>query len=144
MINSHYLEKSKRLAPRLLTALHGLRIDHGLSCVDYLPFSAHVEDGWQHPARIRVALGGEPSSHSSHLWDYYPIRVFSSFLSPLGLGLVEFGLSIMRQTMLEVSPIEYDAVSMLRVVKHDEAGNLRACQYERESCIMFLSFLLDY
>ena len=28
--------------------------------VPFLPFGAHVEDGWQRSARSRVALGGEP------------------------------------------------------------------------------------
>jgi hypothetical protein len=75
----------------------------------FLPLGAHVVDGGLRPARARVALGGEPPRcheeyaiismdpppHPMHarlaladavqfLEEHYPVRVFSSFLSPLG------------------------------------------------------------
>ena len=133
----------------------------------FLPFGAHMEDGWQRLARIRVTLGGElerhystpsfPSTHCRTRSMLAPCSTMSSislrrifrsesshFLSPLGLGLVEFSSSVMRQSMLDISPIEYNATYVLHVVKHDEAGNLRAVEYSRESWIMFLVFPLDY
>lgn len=135
----------------------------------FLPFSAHVEDGWLRLARARLALGGEPPRrheeyaivsmellpHPLHarlaltdivnfLQEHFPVRILSSFLSPLGLGLLEFGSTVQRQSMIDISPFDFDGVSVLRVVKHDEAGNLRACPYTRECWIMFLAFPLDY
>lgn len=135
----------------------------------YLPLGAHVEDGWQRPACSWVAISGEPprchkeyaivsmepAPHPIHaratltnvvnfLENQYPVRIFSSFLSPLGLGLLEFGSSVMRQSMIDISPIPFDGVSVLRVAKHDEAKNLRSCPYTRECWIMFLTFPLDY
>lgn len=104
----------------------------------YLPPGAVVEDGWQRPARSRVAIGGEPPRlHEEYaiismeppphpvnarailtnvvnfLENQYPVRIFSSFLSPLGLGLLEFGSSVMRQSMLDISPIPFDGISVL-------------------------------
>lgn len=135
----------------------------------FLPFGTHVEDGWLRPARARLALGGEPPCrheeyaivsmepppHLMHarfaltdvvhfLEEHFPVRVLSSFLSPLRLGLLEFRFTVQRQSLLEISSIDFDEVSILRVVKHDEAGNLRACAYTRECWIMFLAFPLDY
>lgn len=74
----------------------------------------------------------------------FPVRVFSHFVSPIGLGLLEFSSSVHRQSLIDISPFAFDGISTLRVVKHDEADNLRACPYTRESWIMFLMFLLDY
>jgi hypothetical protein len=71
-------------------------------------------------------------------------ETLSSFLSPLGLGLLEFGSAVQRQSMLDISPIDVNDNTVLRVVKHDEAINLRACPYTRECWIMFLAFPLDY
>lgn len=137
----------------------------------YLPFGAHVENGWQRPARSRVAIGGEPPRcHEEYgiismdlppppalarqaltevvafLEANFPVRVFSHFLSPLGLGLglLEFGSSVHRQSMIDISPFAFNEVTTLRVVKHDEAINHRACPYTRECWIMFLTFPLDY
>lgn len=116
-----------------------------------------MEDGWLRLAWARLALGSEPPRwheeyaivsmepppHPLHDWlaltdvinflqDHFSIRILSSFLSPLGLGLLEFGSTVQRQSMIEISPIDFDRVSVLRVVKHDEAGNLRACPYTQE------------
>lgn len=135
----------------------------------FLPFGAHVEDGWLRPMWARLALGGEPPRghkeytivsmepppHPMHarlaltdvinfVQEHFPVRIMSSFLSPLGLGLLEFGSSVQRQSMTDISPFDFDDISVLRVVKHDEAGNLRACPYTRECWIMFLAFPLDY
>jgi hypothetical protein len=85
----------------------------------FLPFIAHVENGWRHPARTRVTIGGEPPrhheeyaivsleppSHLAHarvtladvvnlLQQNFLVRVLSSFLSPLRLGLLEFGSTV--------------------------------------------------
>jgi hypothetical protein len=46
--------------------------------------------------------------------------------------------------MLDISPIDVNDNTVLRIVKHDEAINLRACPYTRECWIMFLAFPLDY
>jgi hypothetical protein len=46
--------------------------------------------------------------------------------------------------MLDISPIAINDNSVLRVVKHGEAINLRACHYSRDCWIMFLAFPLDY
>jgi hypothetical protein len=78
------------------------------------------------------------------LHDNFPISVFSHFLSPLGLGLLEFGSSVHRQSMIDISPIDFGGIATLRVVKHDEAINMRSCPYTRECWIMFLAFPLDY
>lgn len=134
----------------------------------FLPMGAHIEDGWMRPARSRVAIGGEPPRcheeygilsmnpppHPAHtratlnnivqfLEEQYLVRVFLAFLSPLGLGLLDFSSSVMCQSMIDLSLIPYEG-SMLRKVKHDEVGNLRSCQYIRECWIMFLCFPLDY
>jgi hypothetical protein len=123
----------------------------------FLPFSAHVEDGWLRSTRARLALAGdpprrheeyaimstEPPPHPMHVWlaltdvvnflqEHFPVRILSSFLSPIGLGLLEFGSSVQRQSMIDISPFDFDDISVLRVVKHDEASNLRACPYTRE------------
>ena len=45
--------------------------------------------------------------------------------------------------MLADSPIKFDQW-LITVQKHDEARNLRACPYIRESWVMFLGFPLDY
>jgi hypothetical protein len=118
----------------------------------FLLFGAHVENGWHRLARTRVAIGGEPPRrheeyaivslepppHPAHarvtlayvvnlLQQNFPVRVLSSFLSPLGLGLLEFGSAVQRQSMLDISPIDVNDNIVLRIVKHDEAINLRSC-----------------
>lgn len=81
-----------------------------------------------HPMHARVALTDVVNFLEAH----FLVRVIPSFLSPLGLGLLEFGSSVQRQSLLDISPIDFDEVSFLRIVKHDEAGNLRFCPYTRE------------
>ncbi|CAN6300043.1 unnamed protein product [Urochloa humidicola] len=135
----------------------------------YLPAGAHVEDGWQRPARSRVALGGEPPRRheeyaiisldpmpeddfvlqalhdvGEHLEQAFPVRILSSFRSPLGLGLVQFQSSTQRQTLIDASPIPFINNTTIRVLKHDEALNLRACNYTRLCRLMILAFPLDY
>lgn len=46
--------------------------------------------------------------------------------------------------MLDISPIDVNEGTALRIVKHDEAINLRSCPYTRECWVMFLAFPLDY
>jgi hypothetical protein len=46
--------------------------------------------------------------------------------------------------MIDISPIDFGGIATLRVVKHDEAINMRSCPYTRECWIMFLAFPLDY
>ncbi|CAO2208316.1 unnamed protein product [Urochloa humidicola] len=135
----------------------------------YLPAGAHVEHGWQRPARGRVALGGEPPRRhedyavvtldpmpaeefvldvlrdvTDHLEHEYPVRTVSRYRSPLGLGLVQFQSTNQRQTLIDASPIPFVNNSLIRVIKHDEARNLRACNYSRICRLMVLAFPLDY
>ncbi|CAO1939557.1 unnamed protein product [Urochloa humidicola] len=134
----------------------------------FVPPGLHVEQGWQRPARSRVALGGEPPRRheqyaivrlepepiadqvqdllndvSEMLEHDFPVRVVSSFPSPLGLGLFQFDSPVQRQTLLDASPIQFGH-GWLTIQKHDEARNFRACPYIRECWIMFLAFPLDY
>ncbi|CAN6173140.1 unnamed protein product [Urochloa humidicola] len=135
----------------------------------YLPPGAHVEDGWQRPARGRVALGGEPPRRHEdyavitlhpepaedlvmealhdvveHLEHEFPVRILFGFHSPLGLGLVQFQSASQRQTLIDESPIPFINNSVIRVIKHDEARNLRACNYSHFCRLMVLAFPLDY
>ncbi|CAN6328775.1 unnamed protein product [Urochloa humidicola] len=135
----------------------------------YLPPGAHVEDGWQRPARSRVALGGEPPRRHEeyaivtlhpepaeefilealqdvvdHLEEQFPVRILSRFRSPLGLGLVQFQSATQRQSLIDLSPIPFIHNSTIRVTKHDEASNLRACNYSWFVRLMVLAFPLDY
>ena len=73
----------------------------------------------------------------------FPVRVVSAFPFPFGIRLFEFQNPVQRACLLDASPIETD-FGVLRVRKHDEVGNLRACPYTRENWIMFLGFPLDY
>lgn len=61
-----------------------------------------------HPMHARVALTDVVNFLEAH----FPVRVLSSFLSPLGLGLVEFGSTVQRQCLLDISPIDFDKVSI--------------------------------
>ncbi|CAN6196796.1 unnamed protein product [Urochloa humidicola] len=135
----------------------------------YLPPGAHVEDGWLRPARSRVALGGEPPRRHEdyaiitlhpqpadefvlealrdvveHLEDEFPVRILSHYRSPLGLGLVQFQSASQRQSLIDLSPIPFFNNSTIRVIKHDEARNQRACNYTRLCRLMVLAFPLDY
>ncbi|CAN6248342.1 unnamed protein product [Urochloa humidicola] len=135
----------------------------------YLPVGAHVEDGWHRPARSRIALGGEPPRRhedyaiivlhpepleevalavmhdvADHLEQVHPVRILSQYRSPLGLGLVQFQSPQQRQSMIDLSPVPYVNNSQIRVIKHDEARNLRACNYSRICRLMVLAFPLDY
>ncbi|CAN6216800.1 unnamed protein product [Urochloa humidicola] len=128
----------------------------------------HVEHGWQRPAQSRVVLGGEPPRRheqyavisleplpiqekvhdliqdvSEMLEQDFPVRVVSAFPSPLGLGLFQFEMPVQRQILLEASLIPF-AQGQLVVQKHDEARNLRVCNYIRQCWVMFLAFPLDY
>ena len=71
----------------------------------------------------------------------FPVRVVLAFPSPFGIGLFEFQNPVQRACLLDASPIETD-FGVLRVRKHDEVGNLRACPYTRENWIMFLDLAL--
>ena len=134
----------------------------------FVPPGMHVELGWMRPARARVALGGEPPKRheqfaivtlepepqptqvcnlihhvSAFLQQNFPVRVASAFPSPFGLGLFELEDPIQRACLLDASPIDSE-FGVIRVVKHDEACNLKSCPYTRESFVMFLGFPLDY
>lgn len=135
----------------------------------FVLFGFHIEDGWQRPARARVALGGEaPRRHEEYailtlnpapppneaaavldqlvdqLEDQFPMRVLSHFLSPLGLGLVQFGSPMQRQGLINLSPINLGNGFTLSVARHDEGINLRTCNYSRVCNIMMLGFPLDF
>ncbi|CAN6199417.1 unnamed protein product [Urochloa humidicola] len=134
----------------------------------YIPPGLHLEQAWDRPARSRVALGGEPPRRheqyaiiglepepiqeqvvdiladvSETLEQDFPVRVASSFPSPLGLGLFQFESPVQRQILLDASPIQFGH-GWLTVQKHDEARNFRSCPYIRQCWIMFLAFPLDY
>ncbi|CAN6164029.1 unnamed protein product [Urochloa humidicola] len=134
----------------------------------YVPMGLHIKDGWLHLARSRVALGGEPPRRheqysiirllpepaqdqvinliqdvSDFLEDEFPVRVVSAFPSPLGLGLFQFDSPVQRQILLDASPIPFAHGSVV-VQRHDEAMNLRACNYIKQCWVMFLAFPLDY
>ncbi|TVU06152.1 hypothetical protein EJB05_49350, partial [Eragrostis curvula] len=135
----------------------------------YAPRGAILEQGWHRPARERLALGGEPTRlHEDfgilimnprpadhHLnaaltdaVDFleleYNVRIRTSCLSPLGLGLLQFASPAQRQTLIDLSPIPYGPMHHLSVIAHDRGRNLRACNYIRECTIMFVAFPLDY
>ncbi|TVU08508.1 hypothetical protein EJB05_41913, partial [Eragrostis curvula] len=135
----------------------------------YAPAGANIEDIWQRPARGRLALGGEPprlhedfgivrvnpppAAHHLHdalddvvafLEDEYNVRIRSSSLSPLGLGLLQFASPTQRQSMIDLSPLPFGPHHQITVIQHDRGLNLKACNYSRECTIMFLAFPLDY
>jgi hypothetical protein len=78
------------------------------------------------------------------LQENFPVRILSHYLLSLGLRLVEFGSVIQHQSMLDISPIDINDNTVLRIVKHDEAINFRTCQYTHDRWVMFLAFPLDY
>jgi hypothetical protein len=118
----------------------------------FLPFGFHIDHGWQRPARAGVALGGEaPRRHEEYailtlgpppppqnaaavldhlidqLEELFPVRINSNFLSPLGLGLVQFGTPMQRQGLINMLPIAMGNGVNLIVTRHDEGINLRTC-----------------
>lgn len=134
----------------------------------YVPQGLHIDQGWLCPARSRVCLGGEPPRrHEQYailtlnpepmqaqvpdlihdvvamLEHDFPVRLVSVWPSTLGLGLFEFESTLQRATLLNASPIPF-AHGEVIVQRHDEARNLRACNYTRECWVMFLGFHLDY
>ncbi|TVU17546.1 hypothetical protein EJB05_33589, partial [Eragrostis curvula] len=135
----------------------------------FAPAGANIEDGWQRPARGRLALGGEPPRlHEEYgivtlvpppavqhrhealedviqfLEEELNVRIRSSSFSPLGLGLLQFQSPTQRQSMIDLSPIPFGPLHQITVVQHDRGFNLKACNYIRECTIMFLAFPLDY
>ena len=62
----------------------------------------------------------------------FPVRVLSAFPSPLGLGLYQFESQVQRECLLDASPIQFGQW-LINMQKHDEARNLRAYAYTRES-----------
>jgi hypothetical protein len=74
----------------------------------------------------------------------HPVRVLSSCLSPLGLCLIQFNSPIARQTMVNHSPYQLDAVREIVVEEHDRGLNLRNCPFTRTCWVMFLAFPLDF
>lgn len=134
----------------------------------FVPYGLEVED-WARPARGRIIISGNPprrheeyaivSMHpppqQQHLYEamdevveYFEeehhVRVESSCLSPLGLCLVQFRSPVDRQTMINMSPHQLDALREIIVVEHDRGINLRNCPFTRTCWIMFLAFPLDY
>ncbi|CAO2152121.1 unnamed protein product [Urochloa humidicola] len=131
----------------------------------YVPMGQHIEQGWLRLARSRVALGGEPPRrHEQYtiirlepepmqaqvldlIQDFleqdFPVHVVSAYPSPLGLGLFQFDSPVQRQILRDASPIPFGHGQLI-VQRHDEALNLRACNYIRQCWIMFLAFPLDY
>ena len=123
----------------------------------FVPQGLHVDHGWQRPARTRVALGGEPPQRHEQfailslepepapqqvpellheVVDFrqqeFPVRVLSAFPSPLGLGLYQFESQVQRECLLDASPIQFGQW-LINMQNHDEARNLRAYAYTRES-----------
>lgn len=134
----------------------------------HVPVGLHVEHGWARPTRTRVALGGESlrcheqysmieltpepllaqvvdllQDVSEFLEEQFPVRVLSAFPSPLGWGLFQLENPTQRNNLIVASPIPFGH-GPIRVHKHDEVRNLRACVYNRDCWIMFLAFPLDY
>lgn len=72
------------------------------------------------------------------------VRVQSSYLSPLGLCLIQFYSPVVRQAMINMSPHQLDAVREIVVEEHDRGINLRNCPFTRTCWVMFLAFPLDF
>ena len=136
----------------------------------YLVAGLTVEDGWNRPARGRVALGGEPTrehedyaivsinpmpGEANQLWPTLNVvcnfleheqrvHVIAANLSPLGLGLIRLRTMAQRDQLVRNSPFHLDDNHVITVVKHDEGFNSRSCTYTRVCWIMFLAFPLDF
>jgi hypothetical protein len=132
----------------------------------FTPAGLHVQHGWHHPARARVALGGEPArcheqyavislepeleqdqvhgllhQVSEFLDQNFHVHVLSSYPSPMGLGLFQFENPIQREELLDASPLNF----VMSIHKHDEAPrNFRTCNYIWDTWLMSLAFPLDY
>ena len=57
---------------------------------------------------------------------------------------MQFQSATQRQLLIDVSSIAFGDHGVVRVIKHDEALNLRACPYIRHCQLMVLCFPLDY
>lgn len=57
------------------------------------------------------------------------VRVESSCLSPLGLCLLEFSSPVIRDAMVNLSPLQLDGIYELDVVEHDRGINQRGCPF---------------
>src|SRR5207244_2467433 len=113
-----------------------------------------VQDGWHRPARGRMALGGEPPRlHEDYgivtlepmveeeylvealaeaidfMEHHHDLRILTSCLSPLGLGLLKFGTATKRETAIRVSPMNIGPLHRIRVIPHDAGLNRRQCNY---------------
>lgn len=99
----------------------------------HVPQGMHVEQGWNRPARSRVALGGEPPRRHEQfailslqpapevqaqipelihdvvemLQHDFRVRIITAFPSMLGLGLFEFESTMQRAALLDASPIPF-------------------------------------
>ena len=80
----------------------------------------------------------------AHLEHLHPVRIISSSISPLGLGLVQFQNTIQRESMINLSPIPFGSLSLIHIQRHDEGINSKTCNYSRVCWIVFLSFPLDF
>lgn len=134
----------------------------------FVPEGMEVED-WARPVRGRIIISGNPPRRheeyaivtvlpplQQHLLyetmdevvNYFehehPVRVLSSCLSPLGLYLIQFNSPIARQTMVNHSPYQLDAVREIVVEEHDRGLNLRNCPFTITCWVMFLAFPLDF
>ena len=134
----------------------------------FVPAGLEVED-WARPARGRIVVSGNPPRqhdeyaiitvlpppHQNELYDtmedvvqYFEheqnVRAESSCLSPLGLCLVQFRFPVARQAMINLSPLQLDAMHEIVVVEHDQGLNLRSCPFTRTCWIMFLASPLDF
>lgn len=76
--------------------------------------------------------------------EVHRVRVLSSYLSPLGLCLVEFSSPVSRQVLIDHSPHQLDDLREVFVEEHDRGINLRSCPFTRTCWVMFLAFPLDF
>jgi hypothetical protein len=133
----------------------------------YLIAGLTVEHGWNHSARGRVALGGEPMrEHKDYtivsiqpmptdpdqlrpmldmvvqfLQNTQRVRITSDHLSPLGLGLIRLASVLQRDQLVRSSPMNFGN-HVVCVVNHDEGINSRFCSYTRLLGSCFLLFRL--
>lgn len=72
------------------------------------------------------------------------VRIESSHLSPLGLGLIRLRTVAQRDRLVHNSPFNLGQNHVVSVVNHDEGINARDVVYTRLVWIMFLAFPLDF